>query len=90
MSWTKRVICLWAVVWAVLCFPLAVMAEEKTNFGETVEGFPLHLDGNPNYIFVWGNEWSADYIKRDSLKLVRHAAPTCYEITVEVAYVGDA
>lgn len=90
MSRKKKVICVWAVLLLILCLPLSAMAEEKTDFSKTLEGFPLHLAGDPNYIFVWGNEWSADYIKRDSLKMIRHAAPTFYEITVEVAYVGGA
>ncbi len=89
--WRKRkILFLWAVLLAVFFLPAYGMAGEKTNFKETLEGFPLHLGGDPNYIFVWGDKWSADYIKRDSLKLTRHASPACYEITVEVAYVGDA
>ncbi len=62
---------------------------EPQDFSLTANGYPLHLNGDPNYVFVWGNKWSADYIRRDSLKMVRHSAPYFYEITVEVAYVGD-
>ncbi len=62
---------------------------EPQDFSMTMNGYPLHLEGDPNYVFVWGNKWSADYIRRDSLKMVRHSAPYFYEITVEVAYVGD-
>ena len=89
MSWMKRTICLWTILLSMLCLPVQA-ADGNTEFGETLDGFPLHLNGSPNYVFVWGNQGTGDYIKRDSLKLVRHAAPTYYEITVEVAYVGDA
>jgi len=67
----------------------AAFAAEPAEKAADAKEFPLHLGGNPNYVFVWGNDWSGDYIVRDSLRIVRHTAPSWYEITVEVAFVGD-
>ncbi|HCB92799.1 MAG TPA: hypothetical protein DEP57_03150 [Selenomonas sp.] len=90
MTWKKIGLLLCSVLLVMMWLPTYAIAGDKTDFSKTLEGFPLHLGGDPNYVFVWGDEWSADYIKRDSLKLTRHASPACYEITVEVAYVADA
>ena len=75
----------------ILLLPALALAAQFEDSTTGSEGrFPPHLGGNPNYVFAWGDGYTGDYIKRDSIRLVRHVAPTYYEISVEVAFVGNA